>query len=805
MFAAAAVMLGVVGNIAASAVRLPYGWIPWTWAATTVLGLMIVIGTVREYRKTNLLTDGGLRDLDLMNVADQLAISIRRQWEDEAAWRQLNDPYPMPVRWRPADADLFASWQTLVRLASSGPGWPPVATGAWADNPAALVGADNDLVDVLARVPTGRLVVLGEPGAGKTILLVRLTLDLLSRRGPGQAVPVLLPLASWNPTDQDLYSWIEHRLVTDNAALATRTLAGSAESQARGLVRAGLILPVLDGLDEIPDAVRGSAITRINDAMRPGQRLVLSARTIAYRTAVRPPDGVEVQMTGTAGIELCPLDPGTVADYLRDSAGGSTAAGRWDEVLSTFTVDPPSPVAQALATPLMAALARVIYNPRPGENLASVRRHPSELLNLGSFPNREVIRRHLFDCFIPAAYRSHPDRSRQCRWSALQAERWLAFLARDLDQRPYATTDIAWWELPGAAPGALSGLTIGLVAALVGGLGLPVQWGIGFGAALIIGPLAALSIRLVFYPRRSASKGGLLQGLIGGLLGGLFGSLASHAVFEETVDLRVYGPIVLGGIGIGIAVAVMRSFVAGLVGGLAGGFAGSLLGFFADPHSPTYAISFTNALGLGISAGLAAGVANRRIPTQGLHWSPIGLVCGLAIGSAAGFVIWAQAGPTGGLSVGIAAAIAGGCAGGLLFNSTETDLTRAATPRTVLDRDRGAFLTSFLGLGLAMGLGNGLQVGFGISLPNGRPNGLWVGIEVGLLNLIVVGLAFGFLQAAWGSFTLARWWLAASRRLPWRLMTFLADAHTNRGVLRQVGAIYQFRHVDLQRRLAGDR
>jgi hypothetical protein len=33
-------------------------------------------------------------------------------------------------------------------------------------------------------------------------------------------------------------------------------------------------------------------------------------------------------------------------------------------------------------------------------------------------------------------------------------------------------------------------------------------------------------------------------------------------------------------------------------------------------------------------------------------------------------------------------------------------------------------------------------------------------------------------------------------------MTFLNDAYINRGVFRQVGAVYQFRHINLQRRLA---
>ncbi len=39
--------------------------------------------------------------------------------------------------------------------------------------------------------------------------------------------------------------------------------------------------------------------------------------------------------------------------------------------------------------------------------------------------------------------------------------------------------------------------------------------------------------------------------------------------------------------------------------------------------------------------------------------------------------------------------------------------------------------------------------------------------------------------------------------MPWRLMTFLDDAH-RRGVLRQSGAYYEFRHVRLLAHLARD-
>ncbi|RNL83469.1 hypothetical protein [Halostreptopolyspora alba] len=54
---------------------------------------------------------------------------------------------------------------------------------------------------------------------------------------------------------------------------------------------------------------------------------------------------------------------------------------------------------------------------------------------------------------------------------------------------------------------------------------------------------------------------------------------------------------------------------------------------------------------------------------------------------------------------------------------------------------------------------------------------------------------------AWGSLTAVRVQLAAAGRVPWRFMGFLADMR-RLGVLRQVGAVYQFRHAELRDRLA---
>jgi cytochrome c biogenesis protein CcdA len=69
----------------------------------------------------------------------------------------------------------------------------------------------------------------------------------------------------------------------------------------------------------------------------------------------------------------------------------------------------------------------------------------------------------------------------------------------------------------------------------------------------------------------------------------------------------------------------------------------------------------------------------------------------------------------------------------------------------------------------------------------------------GTLGLAAFAVSVGF--TAWGRFILVASWCSMSDRLPWRLMAFLRDARA-RGVLRQVGGVYQFRHAQMQDRLA---
>jgi hypothetical protein len=102
---------------------------------------------------------------------------------------------------------------------------------------------------------------------------------LLARRVSGGPVPVLVSQASWNPAADGLHESLAAQLAADRPALTAATPACPGDgSWTEALLAAGLIVPILDGLDEIPGAVRAQAITRINDALRPGEPLVVTCR-----------------------------------------------------------------------------------------------------------------------------------------------------------------------------------------------------------------------------------------------------------------------------------------------------------------------------------------------------------------------------------------------------------------------------------------------------------------------------------------------------------------------------------------------
>ncbi|MCG3040780.1 NACHT domain-containing protein [Streptomyces sp. S1A] len=398
--------------------------------------------------------------VDLAAVTDRLADAVRTQWEAEAEVRRINDPYPLPVSWRAADPDLVEPWEQLTALARAWPGGPPNDPARWPASADGLAGGDAPQIGEVfsERVPTRRLVVLGEPGAGKSVLLIHLLQDLIARRPAGGPVPVLFSLASWDSTSQRLQEWIAEQLrrahpglrAAASSSATTVTSRPEAHDLAQELLDARLILPLLDGFDELPPAMHAVALDKINRALPAKLPLVLAARSTEYRAAVARPDAV-VRLNGAAGIHLLPVSREQAADYLRRDAGGShtPASRRWDAVIAQL--DTGTPVGRALATPLGLFLARTIYNPRPGIKADSYSvPHPDELCDAETFTDRSAVDRYLFKAFIPAACTAH--QPSPPRWPYDQVYRTLVLLARNLENNRFGSPDLAWWEIYQATP-----------------------------------------------------------------------------------------------------------------------------------------------------------------------------------------------------------------------------------------------------------------------------------------------------------------------------------------------------------------
>ncbi|MER5472784.1 NACHT domain-containing protein [Streptomyces sp. NPDC002685] len=796
-------------------------------------------------------------DHGVAEIADRLAVAVRRQWESEVRVRRLNDPYPLPVSWHAADPRFGESWSLLRELAGDWPSGRPAPPSGWATEPAGLAGTGGEITQVfLERVPTRRLVVLGGPGSGKTMLLIRLMLALVAERAEGSPVPVLFPLASWNPTEETLESWMAQRLARDYSGLGAPE-SGPADhsgqvSHARALLEHRLILPVLDGFDEIPEPFRATALDAINAALPLGQPLVLSSRVTEYGDTLAPAHGVPVMLCGAAAVELRPLDAADIADYLRRDAGGrgTTAAARWDPVIRLLGTD--APVARALTTPLMLFLARTVYNPRSGEH-ATVLPTPADLCDPARFPRTADVRAHLFDAFVPAAYRPHPQYP--CRWSPQQAERSLRYLARHLQHTLGGSGDLAWWQLRRTLPPRVCQVVTGVVLGVV-----------AWTAATAVGRLTALLAGLDS-GWQTGPPAAIVAGLAGGIAGGIGCGLVAGVtggIVEGATHLLATGQP--GGLPTALAYGLAYGFAGGIVGALSSrlpdrqhgaaasesrrrglwdwrmcalGFAaGAVLWFsFRLNYGPTAAT--IGALANGAVYALAGGVVGARASSLSAHrpdaiptvrtlwaWNWRGFSGGLASGSTIGFTHWAvlriQSLLTGNPSYTFTTMLSFSCAFGLSVGIAHglagkpADLTAPVGPAALMEQDRRIFRRLWIVVGLAVcatfllcyGAEYVVQGGFSYGLGRGVPGGRGIAmspphiLDRGLAYGLTVGLAAALRDNAWWYYTLTRHHLAARRHLPLDLTAFLADAHERRGVLRQVGTVHQFRHIDLQHHLA---
>jgi hypothetical protein len=187
----------------------------------------------------------------------------------------------------------------------------------------------SEITDFYLNETRRRMVILGVPGCGKTVLAATLTAGLLKRRdeitaGRGQATPIacLFYLPSWDPTSRELTDWL-------TAEIADRfRLSGKVAAR---LMDDGWILPVLDGLDEMDSHEQfprrsQSAVSSINNyiARTPDSHIVVICRSgekYYERLVRRVRDADEITVEN--------LKPEQIIDYIETQCSGEVNAGPW--------------------------------------------------------------------------------------------------------------------------------------------------------------------------------------------------------------------------------------------------------------------------------------------------------------------------------------------------------------------------------------------------------------------------------------------------------------------------------------------
>jgi NACHT domain-containing protein len=338
-----------------------------------------------------------------------------------------------------------------------------------------IVSSIRKLSDIFAASGCAMLI-LGDPGAGKTTALLELARSCLdeAESSPAFPIPTFFNLSSWSP-QRSFDDWLVDELLS---------IYQIPRRYSREWIRKDALMLMLDGLDEVRADQRQTCVATIN-AFREAHGVtylaICSRRTEYESLSTR-------LMLGTA-IILQPLVENQIEAYLQ-SLGDTAKALR-----SVLEADPA--LRELTHTPLLLNIMVLAYK---GETADSIPIHPAESL--------ETRRRRLFNAYVEKMLRRSragqsfsPDQVRKTlSWLALQMQRHStsvflmeqiqpSWLSPQWPRRLYKALEYAGevlrheWILPLMMVGIIAaafgwGLGNGVIAMMFGVVAVLIAWGI---------------------------------------------------------------------------------------------------------------------------------------------------------------------------------------------------------------------------------------------------------------------------------------------------------------------------------------
>lgn len=475
--------------------------------------------------------------------------------------------------------------------------------------------------DVFEEIGLGRtLLILGEPGAGKTVTLLKLAEGLIARseNDLSQPLPVVMNLSSWAKQRTSIAGWLVQEL---------RNVYGASKALSQTWVEQEQLILLLDGLDEVDARYRNNCVTALNQFIQDHglTEIIVCSRLQDYEV-------LSERLKLRSAIYVRPLTTQQI-NYFLENAGKSLAALR-------SAIKQNTELQELTSSPLMLSIVSLAY-----QNCAM-----AALPQIGS---SESQRKQLLDTYIDRMFMR---RGTTQQYSKEQTLYWLIFLGKRMvntSQSIFLIEQIqpTWFQTQvrriryRLGTGLFVGVIFGLFGGLYSGLKVGLFGGI-FGGLInmLFGGLIFISIGRDIEPveslkwswksARKACYPGAFFGLITGLfllligipLGVLSGVLSENLNFTLIESLHAL-----------LIVILFTVLPGGLIGGLIGGMRGPDIEQRVKTNQGIWK-STKHALVLiligGLTGGLIGGLSERLI---------IGLIDGLFYGLYAGLVVGGSA------------------------------------------------------------------------------------------------------------------------------------------------------------------
>lgn len=325
------------------------------------------------------------------------------------------------------------------------------------------------------------LLILGEPGSGKSITLLEIAKELIKRveQDPTLPIPVVFNLSSWNQRKWTINDWLVREF--------EKGIYKIPKEISKAWIQNQQLLLLLDGLDEVRADLREPCVQALNQFSQDYglTEIIVCSRVQIYEAVSQP-------LRFQAALFLHPLTSSQIQHYL-DQAGEEFSG-----VNLALNTDP---VLQELArSPLMLSVMVLAYQGMPASAFAQM-----------SLAARQE---HLWDKYIDRMFerkKVHPHCPKNL------ALYWLQFLSKKMIQESQTLFLIEQLQ-----PSWLSSRTQYRLYIFLSGLitGLLIEWGFGL-------PLGIISGMLTFQ---------MILGLLSGVSLGIVASLSSEIRLFTTVN-----------------------------------------------------------------------------------------------------------------------------------------------------------------------------------------------------------------------------------------------------------------------------